>query len=143
MTEGLKMNGMCDHIGLFSQNPEILVPFYTDKLGFDNLGSKTISKEWMTQIFGIPSVCQLIKLKLGSAVVEIFVLESGGPDEKIMPSLGYNHWGMGVEDKESFVQGLESRGVSVLRLEATGRFIYFIKDPEGNLIEISESRARS
>lgn len=132
------MNGSCDHIGLFCQNPEILVPFYTEKLGFENQGSKSISGEWMTQIFGIPSACQRIKLKFGSAVLEIFVPQSGKSDDKIMPSLGYNHWALGVEDKESFVRELESKGVPVLKLEGAGRFIYFIKDPEGNLIEISE-----
>ena len=132
------MNGSCDHIGLFSQNPEILVPFYTEKLGFEHQGSKTISKEWMTQIFGMPAVCQLIKLRLGSAVVEIFVPQSVRMDDKITPSLGYNHWGLGVEDKQEFVRVLEKRDVPVLKLEGTGRYIYFIKDPEGNLNEIYE-----
>ena len=132
------MNGSCDHIGLFSQNPGILVPFYTEKLGFENQGSKTISKEWMTQIFNMPAVCQLIKLRLGSAVVEIFVPQSVGMGEKISPSLGYNHWGLGVEDKQEFVRVLEKRNVPVMKLEGTGRYIYFIKDPEGNLIEIYE-----
>ena len=133
------MNGSCDHIGLFSQNPEVLVPFYTEKLGFEIQGSKSISKEWMTRIFGMPAACQLIKLRFGSAVVEIFVPESGNLDNKITPSQGYNHWGLGVADKESFVRDLESKGIPVLKLEGSGRFIYFVKDPEENLIEIYET----
>ena len=133
------MNGSCDHIGLFSQNPEVLVPFYTEKLGFELQGSKSISKEWMTRIFGMPAACQLIKLRFGSAVVEIFVPESGNLDNKITPSQGYNHWGLGVADKESFVRDLESKGIPVLKLEGSGRFIYFVKDPEENLIEIYET----
>lgn len=132
------MKETCDHIGLFSQNPEILVPFYTERLGFEHQGTKSISKEWMTQIFGMPAPCQLIKLRLGSAVVEIFVPQSGRLDDRVQPSLGYNHWGLGVEDKEGFVRELEKRGVPVLKLEGTGRYIYFIKDPEENLIEIYE-----
>jgi catechol 2,3-dioxygenase-like lactoylglutathione lyase family enzyme len=132
------MRGSCDHIGLFSQNPEILVPFYTEKLGFEHQGSKSISKEWMMRIFGMPAACQLIKLRFGSAVVEIFVPQSERLNDKIVPSQGYNHWGLGVDDKELFVRELESNGVPVLKLEGTGRFIYFVKDPEGNLIEIYE-----
>ena len=132
------MNGSCDHIGLFSQKPEILVPFYTEKLGFEYQGSKSISEEWMSQIFGMPAACQLIKLRFGTAIIEIFVPSSGKLEDNIMPSQGYNHWGLGVEDKEFFVRELESNGVPVLKLEGTGRFIYFIKDPEGNLIEIYE-----
>ena len=132
------MNGSCDHVGLFSQNPKKLIPFYTEKMGFEQIGTKTISKEWMTQIFGMPAACQLVKLRYGFAVVEIFVPQAGGLNDRITPSVGYNHWGLGVEDKEAYVDRLEKKGVPVLKLEGTGKFIYFIKDPEGNLIEIYE-----
>lgn len=137
--KGEKMSGSCDHIGLFSQNPELLVAFYTEKLGFEHHGSKSISKEWMTQIFGMPAACQLIKLRFGSAVVEIFVPESGSLDGRITPTQGYNHWGLGVADKDLFVRELEKKGIPVLKLEGAERFIYFVKDPEGNLIEIYET----
>ena len=130
------MDEVCDHIGLFSQNPQLLVPFYTEKLGFENRGTKIISEEWMMRIFGIPSACQRIKLQLGSAVVEIFVPQSAGLNKKNTPSQGFNHWALAVDDKEAFVRNLERNGVPVLKLEGTGRFIYFVKDPEGNLIEI-------
>jgi catechol 2,3-dioxygenase-like lactoylglutathione lyase family enzyme len=43
-----------------------------------------------------------------------------------------------VADKELFVRELDKKGVPVLKLEGTGRFIYFVQDPEGNLIEIYE-----
>lgn len=134
------MKGSCDHIGLFTQNPGILVPFYTDKLGFVYLGTKSISKEWMRRIFGVPAECKLIKLSYDTAVVEIFVPQSGKLEAMIRPARGYNHWGLGVDDKESFVRELERRGVSVLKLEGSGRFIYFVKDPEGNLVEIYEKK---
>jgi len=132
------MNGECNHIGLFSQYPDKLLPFYTEKLGFESQGSKSISKEWMIQIFGMPAACQLIKLRYGSAVVEIFVPRVEGLKNRITPSVGYNHWGLSVEDKEAYVRRLEKVGVPILKLEGTGKFIYFIRDPEGNLIEIYE-----
>ena len=137
---GEKMNGSCDHVGLFCQNPKKLIPFYTEKMGFDNLGTKSISKEWMTQIFGMPAACQLIKLRFGSAILEIFVPETGELGKNIYPSEGYNHWGLGVKDKETFVRELEKKGVPILKLEGTGRFIYFVKDPEENLIEIYQKQ---
>jgi catechol 2,3-dioxygenase-like lactoylglutathione lyase family enzyme len=134
------MNGECHHIGLFSQNPKNLVPFYTEKMGFEQLGTKTVSKEWMTQIFGMPAACRLFKLRFGFAVLEIFVPETGDQRKKISLSVGYNHWALGVKDKEAFVSELEKKGVSILKLEGTGRFIYFVKDPEENLIEIYQKR---
>jgi catechol 2,3-dioxygenase-like lactoylglutathione lyase family enzyme len=56
---------------------------------------------------------------------------------------GYNHWALGVGDKEMFVRGLEKKGVRILKLEGTGRFIFFVKDPEGNLIEIYQKRDKA
>lgn len=136
------MHGKCHHIGLFTGNPEKILPFYTEKMGFEQHETKIVSKEWMTRIFGMPAACRLIKMRLGSAVLEIFVPEDGG--EKLaprsFPAPGYNHWALSVKDKRGFVRGLERKGVSVLKLEGTGRFIYFVKDPEGNLIEIYQDQ---
>lgn len=130
---------LCHHIGLFSRDPETLLFFYTKKLGFEHQGTKSISADWMTKIFGVSAPCRLIKLRSGSAVVEIFHLQAGGLDERSDPSMGYNHWGFAVENKEAYVRQLEKKGVPVLKLEGTGKYIYFIRDPEGNLIEIYES----
>lgn len=129
---------MCHHIGLFSQDPESLVTFYTEKLGFEHKGSKIISADWMDKIFGFPVASRLIKLGFGSAVIEIFAPQSGELVRRTAGSSGYNHWGLGVEDKESYVILLEKMGVPLLKLEGSGKSIYFIKDPEGNLIEIYE-----
>ena len=129
---------VCHHIGLFGQDPESLVSFYVEKLGFEHEGSKIISADWMDKIFGIPDACRLIKLVLGSAVVEIFVPQSGGSVCRTASSRGYNHWGLGVGNKETYVSRLEKKGVPLLKLEGTGKTIYFVKDPEGNLIEIYE-----
>ncbi len=63
-------------------------------------------------------------------------------EKKITPAAGYNHWGLDVEDKNSFIRELEKKGVPLLNLEGTGRFIYFVKDPEGNTIEIYEKQAK-
>jgi catechol 2,3-dioxygenase-like lactoylglutathione lyase family enzyme len=136
------MTGECHHIGMFSQNPKKLIAFYTEKLGFDLVDSKTISKDWMTQIFGLAAACQLIKLRFDSAILEIFVPQSGAGELKnrISSSGGYNHWALGVKDKEAFVRELEKKGVSLLKLEGKGRFIYFVKDPEENLIEIYQKQ---
>jgi catechol 2,3-dioxygenase-like lactoylglutathione lyase family enzyme len=135
------MNGECHHIGLFSRDPNGLVSFYVEKMGFQQLGTKTISEDWMTRIFGLQASCQLIKLRLGSAILEIFAPSPGAENvgSRITAFEGYNHWALGVNDKESFVHDLEARGVPLVKLQATERFIYFVKDPEGNLIEIYQS----
>jgi catechol 2,3-dioxygenase-like lactoylglutathione lyase family enzyme len=130
------MNKIFHHIGLFSRDPKKLIEFYAERLGFETVGTKSISKEWIMQIFNVPSECQLTKLRSGSLILEIFSSPELELESRKTPTAGYNHWGLGVEDKEGFVQELEGKGVPVLRLEGTERFIYFIKDSEGNLIEI-------
>jgi catechol 2,3-dioxygenase-like lactoylglutathione lyase family enzyme len=70
--------------------------------------------------------------------VEIFVPQTEILEPRTGNFRGYNHWGLGVADKDFFVRELEGRGVRVLKLEGTDRFVYFIEDPEGNLIEIYE-----
>jgi catechol 2,3-dioxygenase-like lactoylglutathione lyase family enzyme len=136
------MNGECHHIGLFSFNPDKLIVFYTEKMGFELLGVRDISQDWMSRIFGYPSACQLTKLGFGSAILEIFSprTKSEEPESGPLPSRGYNHWAMGVADKEMYVRELEKNGVPMLKLEGTGRFIFFVKDPEGNLIEIYQKK---
>jgi catechol 2,3-dioxygenase-like lactoylglutathione lyase family enzyme len=133
---GDRVNGIFHHIGLFSQYPEELVEFYTGKLGFERIDSKTISKEWMTRIFGLPEMTQMIKLRAGPLVIEVFSSPKIRTEGHGTRFAGYNHWGLGVVNKEAFVQELERKGVPVLKLEGKGRFVYFIKDPEDNLIEI-------
>ncbi len=43
---------------------------------------------------------------------------------------------MTVEDKELFCRDMAARNVEVIKVENKSRFIYFLKDPDGNLIEV-------
>lgn len=51
---------------------------------------------------------------------------------------GLNHWGYFVKDKHKFVKQLERRGVKVKKVKRGERFVYFVNDPDGNLIELME-----
>jgi len=134
------MKDVCCHVGLFTKSPKKLIEFYTEKLGFELGESKQISSDWMEQIFGLQADCQLTKLKFGDLIIEIFSPQRGELQDRKAPMVGFNHLGIGVEDKKSFVQYLEKKGMPVLILGKKGRFVYFIRDPEGNLIEIYESK---
>jgi len=129
----------CHHLGIFTNNSQDLIQFYTEKLGFQEGETKLISRDLMEQIFGIPSPCTLTKLKLGQSVLEIISpqnlkLKARGPHIS-----GYNHWALEVSDKEKFSQDLRQKGVIVLEVERGGRKIFFIRDPEGNLIEVYQT----
>jgi catechol 2,3-dioxygenase-like lactoylglutathione lyase family enzyme len=132
------MNIFCHHFGILARNPEKLKEFYVNWLGFEEGETRLLPVDLVEQIFSIPSFCYLTKLKRGSLVLEVFSLTGVNTQERKSVTVGYNHWGMGVEDKQRFVKDLKQKGVPVMEIEHSGRMIYFVKDPEGNLIEIYE-----
>lgn len=129
----------CHHLGIFTGNPQNLIKFYTEKLGFEEGETKLVSKDLMEKIFGIPSTCTLAKLRLGQSILEIITPQNLNLKRRDSDISGYNHWALGVADKEKFCQKLKQKGVTVLQVEREGRKIFFVEDPEGNLIEIYES----
>jgi len=129
----------CHHLGIFTNHPQNLIKFYKEKLGFEEGETKLVSRDLMDQIFGIPSPCTLTKLELGQSVLEIISPQNLTLKRKDSDISGYNHWALGVADKEKFCQELKQKRVAVLEVEREGRKIFFVKDPEGNLIEIYES----
>ena len=132
------MTYTCNHIGLFSPNPEKLISFYVEKLGFEEGDSRRISNDLMSQIFDVPTNCRMTKLHFGEIILEVFSLEGWELKNRHVDSSGYNHWGLTVEDKALFCAKAEEQGADVIKVAHKDRFIYFIKDPEGNLIEVFE-----
>ena len=130
---------MNTHIGLFAENPEILVRFYEEKLDFQEAGTRLVPKSLMTPIFGLDADSKMIKLRKGDIILEIFAPEGIELRRKTDDMFGYNHWGITVANKEDYCLRLGQRGVPVIKAGADGRFIYFIKDPEGNRIEVFEA----
>ena len=127
---------MNTHIGLFAENPEALVRFYVEKLDFQEAGTRLIPKSLMILLFGLDADCEMIKLRRGDIILEIFAPEGMELRRKTDDMSGYNHWGITVKNKGDYCHRLEQKGVTVIKAEKGGRFIYFIKDPEGNRIEV-------
>jgi catechol 2,3-dioxygenase-like lactoylglutathione lyase family enzyme len=128
----------CHHFGILASNPDKLKDFYIKYLGFEEGETRLLPADLVDQIFAIPSPSSLTKLKHDSLVLEVFSLTDLKTNSRESATVGYNHWGMGVEDKERFVQDLKKKNVPVMEIEHSGRMIYFVKDPEENLIEIYE-----
>lgn len=133
------MTSTCHHLGIFTNDPQSLVKFYKEKLGFEEGKTKLVARDLMDQIFGIPSPCTLTKLNLGQSVLEIISPQDLNLKSRESDFSGYNHWALEVVDKEKFCQELRQKDVTVLEVKREGRKIFFIKDPEANLIEIYES----
>jgi len=43
-----------------------------------------------------------------------------------------------VGNREAFVQKMKEKGVAIIEVQRNDHLVYFIKDPDGNLIEIRD-----
>jgi glyoxylase I family protein len=132
------MNNFCHHLGILARDPEKLKEFYINDLGFEEGDTRLLPADLVNRIFSIPSPCTLTKLMYGSLILEVFSLTDLQTEKKAPVTAGYNHWGLGVEDKERCVEDLKRKNVPIMEIEHAGRKIFFVKDPEENLIEIYE-----
>jgi catechol 2,3-dioxygenase-like lactoylglutathione lyase family enzyme len=117
-----RRNGMSQglhHIGLSTNNPDRLLLFYKEKLGFTPESTKTVGRELMERIFGILSDCTVTKLRRQNVLIEIFssgeirFAEEGGQHR------GLNHWSLCVEDKKSFATDKDRDFVFTLAANAS------------------------
>ena len=124
-----------DHVAIRAVDYAGTIAWYQEKLDF------TIDQEWP---FGD---MQLAYLSNGSAKVEILggsTAQSQAPVDSLEDSFGieeYHHFCVDVADVDATLAELRGRGVEVLGeaidLEAIGRRLGFLKDNNGNIIELS------
>ncbi len=131
------MNGC--HLGLISDDPTALIRFYTEKLGFSEGENRTIPSDLVHEIFGLPVECRMTKLHRGEMILEVFSPLGLEIEPRADTQAGYNHFGLWVEDKKQFCRQLAEQGVEVIETPYKDRFVYFVKDPDGNRIEIFET----
>ncbi len=124
------------HLGLFSQNTTTLIRFYTEKLGFHEGESRTVSRRVMEDLFGVAEESRMTKLHRDDLTLEIFSLSDVSPVSREDCRTGLNHFGLWVEDKEAFCRTLKDQGATVIKSPYRDRFVYFVRDPDGNRIEI-------
>lgn len=126
----------CDHIGILTNNSVRLANFYIKKLGFKKEKEEILPESIVKSIFGVPSDCKFIRLVSGNVKVEMFQPTSVRVEKKPDNFIGYNHWGYYVGERDKFVQKLKGKRVSITEVHRGAHRIYFIKDPDGNRIEI-------
>ena len=128
----------CDHIGIITNNYRRLVNFYTKKLEFTVEKEEKLSKSVMRTVFGLASEGGFTRLVSGNARIEIFHITSGHLKQRTNTTIGYNHWALRVEDKDKFIRKIMKKGVKIIHIKRTDHSVYFIKDPDGNRIEIKD-----
>lgn len=135
------MNKFCHHIGILTANPDRLKKFYINKLGFKFEGLREINRKIIRKIFNINADCKLTRLKLDNVYLELFSANGIKLSKRLFGTAGYNHWALNVSDKVQFCRRMLRNKVKAIKVERSNYYIYFIQDPDGNLIEIRDNKS--
>ena len=128
----------CDHLGIFTQDPERLIRFYTQKMGFDREKDSLIPRSVIEPIFGIADDCRLIRLALKNLKLELFSPLKASLKKPCNRTAGYNHFGLSTGSRDDFCRKLRRKKVKIIAVKRNSHKVYFVKDPDGNLIEIRD-----
>ena len=127
------------HIGLFTNRPKRLINFYKKTFGFYQEKISLVNKEATKRIFGLPHECEMFVLAFDKLRLEIFHPKAGKLKKNPRNVEGPNHWGFFVKDKDKSAAQFKKAGAKIKKVKRPGgRFVYFVSDPDKNLIEIME-----
>ncbi|UPW01281.1 VOC family protein [Halorussus gelatinilyticus] len=132
------------HVGVTVTDLDRAVAFYRDALGLDVLDRFSVSGEAFAEGVGVPGATgEFAHLDAGSARVELVAYDPEGDEaaaERVNQP-GAKHLGLAVADLDGFYDELPPavETVSEPQTTASGTKILFVRDPEGNLVEILEA----
>ncbi len=128
-----------NHIGIFTAHPKRLLNFYTCALGFTTSQEAVLPKRIVYGIFKLRKECTMVKLFKDAVCLEVFWLKEYKLKPNIKGAIGYNHFGLGVENRDAWLMRLiREFKVEVTKIKRGDHYNYFIRDPDKNIIEIKE-----
>jgi catechol 2,3-dioxygenase-like lactoylglutathione lyase family enzyme len=131
------------HVGVTVTDLDRAVDFYRDTFGLDVLDRFTVSGEAFATGVDVPGATgSFAHLDGGDVRVELVEYDPAGEpcgaDRVNQP--GAKHLGLEVDDLDAFYADLDDdvETLSDPRTTESGTAILFVRDPEGNLIEVLE-----
>jgi catechol 2,3-dioxygenase-like lactoylglutathione lyase family enzyme len=127
------------HVGIWVRDLDRSGRFYQQVMGFEKQYGYRIPAEVVERIFGPETDCRVEVYHRDEVSLELFQ-----PDQKI-PEHGphplapaINHFGLKVGDKRAFCREVVGKGAQIIEVEREDHSVYFIRDPDGILIEIKD-----
>lgn len=132
------------HVGTTVRDLDRAVSFYSETFDLDVLATFESSGEAFSTGVGVENATgRFAHLDGDGARVELVEYDPAGDgaaaDAVNQP--GGKHLGFGVDDVEAFYEGLpdDVETVSEPQTSSTGTTILFLRDPEGNLVEVLDA----
>ncbi len=120
-----------DHVEIIPSDFEKTIAFYTEILGFRQRERKRIDN---------PPIEEIAYLELGDTVIEVIAVANPAPHSKEPWQIGYKGIALEVENMESAVEYLETRGIGITKgpVDLGTSMRAELKDPDGLTIELRQ-----
>ncbi len=124
------------HIGITCSDINRSERFYLEHFGLKKIKEIDAPAAWMKNIFNINSPAKLVYLKSEDAVIELFHFSEAG----LKPTLGsISHFALTVKNRKHAFEKFKNDGFkTIFNDKGDGDYTYFIKDPDGVLIELKD-----
>lgn len=131
------------HVGITVDDLDRAVEFYTETFDFEELSRFSVGGEAFATGVGVPDAeAQFAHLDAGGARLELVTYDPSGDDAAAaaVNQTGAKHVGFEVDDLATFYADLDDDVETLSEPQETesGTTICFVRDPEGNLIEVLE-----
>lgn len=131
------------HFGTTVSDLDTAVDFYTDVFGFDVAGRFEIGGEnFATGVDVEGATGSFAHLDGDGAIVELVEYDPAGEDRTGLDvnDTGAKHLGVSVDDADAFYADLpdDVETLSEPQTTASGATIFFVRDPDDNLVEVIE-----
>jgi len=132
------------HFGITVTDLDAALAFYREELGLELIERFSVSGEGFETGVGVPDAeADFAHLELGDARLELVAYDPQGEDRRggAVNDAGAKHLGVGVESVQEVYESLSDtvETLSEPQTTASGSVICFVRDPEGNLIELIET----
>ena len=132
------------HVGITVADLDRAVDFYTDTFDLDVVAEFSVGGDAFADAVDVAGATgSFAHLDAGGARIELveYDPETAAGDPPRLNRPGAVHLGLSVDDLDAFYAGLDDDVATLSRPRTTesGTRILFVRDPEGNLIEVLEA----
>ena len=132
------------HAGITVSELDRAVEFYTDTFGFAVAAEFSVGGDAFADAVDVAGAAgSFVHLDGGDTIVELVEYDPSG-EPTAEPSLdrpGATHLGLAVDDVDAVYAGLDEtvETLSEPRTTESGTTIFFLRDPDGNLVEVLDA----